>query len=247
MCRLSSFAPHRICPRLRLHPMQSLPHRSPLPQIPSSPRGLLRRLQKEALTPIRGPTIPIFFFSPLHLVVSYKRIHPPGEVLVWLPARNSLSELPCFYCAVRRRSLPKKNVAGMGFALSASDLLEVLHRFYPNAMPLTEKLSAPASQQAAQTAGQPLASEGAESSDSSKISSSSAPDGVGTVTISSDPDGAEIFIDDKFLGNAPATLKLPPGSHAVLLKFPGHADWRRILEVLKSSKVSLKANLEPGS
>jgi len=105
----------------------------------------------------------------------------------------------------------------MGFALSASDLLEVLHRFHPNAMPLTEN-SPPASQQAAQTAGQPLASEGAESSDSSKISSSSAPDGVGTVTVSSDPDGAEIFIDDKFLGNAPATLKLPLVSHAVLLK-----------------------------
>jgi hypothetical protein len=44
---------------------------------------------------------------------------------------------------------------------------------------------------------------------------------------------------------APATLKLSPGSHAVLLKFPGHADWRRTLEVLKSSKFSLKATLEP--
>ena len=112
-------------------------------------------------------------------------------------------------------------------------------------MPLTEKLSAPASPSTAQTASQPVASEGTESSEPSKIPSSSAPDGVGTVTISSDPDGAEIFIDDKFLGHAPATLKLPPGSHAVLLKFPGHADWRRTLEVLKSSKVSLKAALEP--
>jgi len=81
--------------------------------------------------------------------------------------------------------------------------------------------------------------------DDSHSPSSSAPDGVGTVSVSSDPDGAEIFIDDKFLGNAPATLKLSPGSHAVLLKFPGHADWRRTLEVLKSSKVSLKATLEP--
>ncbi|HTF22905.1 MAG TPA: PEGA domain-containing protein [Candidatus Limnocylindria bacterium] len=107
------------------------------------------------------------------------------------------------------------------------------------------KISPPPRVDAAQTAGQPLASEGAESSEPSKISSSSAPDGVGTVTISSDPDGAEIFIDDKFLGNTPATLKLPPGSHAVLLKFPGHADWGCTLEVLKSSKVSLKATLEP--
>jgi hypothetical protein len=138
----------------------------------------------------------------------------------------------------RAASLPE-------FPTPASAFFEVLHRFYPNAVPLTEKLSAPASPQTAQTAGQPLASEGTESSESSKIPSSSAPDGVGTVTISSDPDGAEIFIDDKFLGNAPATLKLSPGSHAVLLKFPGHADWRRTLEVLKSSRVSLKATLEP--
>jgi hypothetical protein len=112
-------------------------------------------------------------------------------------------------------------------------------------MPLNEKLSAPASQRSVQTTIQPVASESTESAESSKTSSSSVPDAVGTVTISSDPDGAEIFVDDKFLGNAPATLKLPAGSHAILLKFPGHADWRRTLEVLKSSKVSLKAALEP--
>ncbi len=157
------------------------------------------------------------------------------------PLLNSRGEV----IGINTQKLIKKNVPGIGFALSATDLLEVLHRFYPNAVPLTEKLSAPASQPAAQNAGQLLASEGAEFSESSKISSSSAPDGVGTVAVSSDPDGAEIFIDDKFLGNAPATLKLSPGSHAVLLKLPGHADWRRTLEVLKSSKVSLKATLEP--
>jgi S1-C subfamily serine protease len=159
------------------------------------------------------------------------------------PLLNSRGEV----IGINTQKLIKKNVTGISFALSATDLLEVLHRFYPNAAPLTEKLSAPASQPTAQTASQPVANDSTESSEPSKIPSSSAPDGVGTVSISSDPDGAEIFIDDKFLGNAPATLKLPPGSHAVLLKFPGHADWRRTLEVLKSSKVSLKANLEPGS
>src|SRR5712664_3090686 len=148
---------------------------------------------------------------------------------------------------INTQKLIKKNVTGIGFALSATDLLEVLHRFYPNAVPLTEKLSAPASQSTTRTASQSAANENTESSESSKISLSSVPDGVGTVTISSDPDGAEIFVDDKFLGNAPATLKLPAGSHVVLLKFPRRADWRRTLEVLKSSKVSLKATLEPGS
>jgi S1-C subfamily serine protease len=158
------------------------------------------------------------------------------------PLLNSRGEV----IGINTQKLIKKNVTGIGFALSATDLLEVLHRFYPNAVPLTEKHSAPASQPTARTASQFDANENTESSESSKISSSSVPDGVGTVTISSDPDGAEIFVDDKFLGNAPATLKLPPGSHAVVLKFPRHTDWRRTLEVLKSSRVSLKATLQSG-
>ena len=132
--------------------------------------------------------------------------------------------------------LVKKNANGIGFALSSSDLLDVLRRFYPNvaaAHPTT-----PAATQSALT----------ETSNSPQATSSSPPpipDGVGTVTISSDPDGAEIFVDDKFHGNTPATLKIPTGSHSILLKFPGRADWRRTLEVLKSSKVTLRATLEP--
>jgi hypothetical protein len=58
---------------------------------------------------------------------------------------------------------------------------------------------------------------------------------------------SEIFVDDKFHGNTPATLRLPAGSHVLVLKFPRRADWRRTLEVLKSSKVSLKAALDPAS
>src|SRR5258708_32786580 len=82
---------------------------------------------------------------------------------------------------------------------------------------------------------------------SSTASLSAAFDAVGPVSISSDPDGAEIFVDEKFHGNTPALLKLTIGSHAIVLKFPGHADWRRTLEVLKSSKTSLKATLDPAS
>jgi PEGA domain len=74
---------------------------------------------------------------------------------------------------------------------------------------------------------------------------SAAPEAFGTVAISSDPGGAEIFVDDKSSGNTPAILKPPAGSHAILLKFPGHADCRRTREVLKCSKVSLGASLEP--
>jgi len=134
--------------------------------------------------------------------------------------------------------LVKKNANGIGFALSASDLLDVLRRFYPNVAAARPSSTANPSQAAL-----------TEASNSSQSANAAppAPDGVGTVTISSEPDGAEIFVDDKFHGNTPATLKIPTGSHSILLKFPGRADWRRTLEVLKSSKTSLKAALEPDS
>lgn len=151
------------------------------------------------------------------------------------PLLNSRGEV----IGINTQKLIKKNVTGIGFALSATDLLEVLHRFYPNAVPRIEKTSAA-------TPGSANLSESFDSSANSSSNASlfAASDAVGAVSISSDPDGAEIFVDDKFHGNTPATLKLPAGSHAIILKFPGHADWRRTLEILKSSKTSLKAVLD---
>ena len=131
--------------------------------------------------------------------------------------------------------LVKKGVSGIGFALSSSDVLEVLHRFYPDVASTSRTPASLGKENAAEEspAGEPAA-----------ISSRLASEGAGTVIISSEPDGAEIFVDDKFHGNTPATLRIPAGSHAIVLKFPGHADWRRTLEIFKSSKVSLKATLE---
>jgi PEGA domain-containing protein len=120
--------------------------------------------------------------------------------------------------------------------LSSSDLLEVLHRFYPDFSAPSPK-SVPASERT-------VAAEESSADEPSAVSSPAVSAGVGTVIISSEPDGAEIFVDDKFHGNTPATLKLPTGSHVILLKFPGHADWKRTLEVLKSSKATLKATLD---
>jgi S1-C subfamily serine protease len=151
------------------------------------------------------------------------------------PLLNSRGEV----IGINTQKLIKKDVTGIGFALSSTDLLEVLHRFYPNAVPLFEKTSTAA----------PSPSEKSDTSANANLNAalSAAPEATGTVTISSDPDGAEIFVDDKFHGNTPATLRLSAGSHAIILKFPGHADWRRTLEVLKSSKTSLKAALDSTS
>jgi S1-C subfamily serine protease len=150
------------------------------------------------------------------------------------PLLNSRGEV----IGINTQKLIKKNVNGIGFALSATDLLNVLHRFYPNTVPLAEKTFATNS-----TAPNP--SGGTDSPANANAVMFAPPEAFGAISISSDPDGAEIFVDDKFLGNAPAALKLSAGSHAIVLKFPGHADWRRTLEVLKSSKTSLKASLDP--
>jgi len=137
--------------------------------------------------------------------------------------------------------LVKKNTNGIGFALSASDLMTVLRRFYPDA-----HFAAPAQESAASTLENstqtPLAAEASSAAIAPQIP---APEGNGTVSITSDPDSAEIFVDDKFFGNAPATLKLSVGSHAIVLKIPGRPDWRRTLEVLKGNKTTLKAVLDP--
>ncbi|HWZ96778.1 MAG TPA: trypsin-like peptidase domain-containing protein [Candidatus Dormibacteraeota bacterium] len=137
--------------------------------------------------------------------------------------------------------LVKKNVNGIGFALSASDLMTVLRRFYPDAhfasAPETVAVSMDSH------AETPVTSQ----SQNATPAQTSVPEGTGTISITSDPDGAEIFVDEKFFGDAPATLKLPVGPHAIVLKIPGRTDWTRTLEVLKGSKSSLKATLVPAS
>jgi S1-C subfamily serine protease len=173
---------------------------------------------------------------------------------------------------INTQKLIKKNVTGIGFALSASDLLEVLHRFYPNISAVssarnTRPIAAPAST-SVETASPannnvsdsaaPVGSGAAAQSVSSTASSGAppadaasepearqTPAGLGSVTITSDPDGAEIYVDDKFVGNAPAKLKLPAGNHVMILKAAGFKEWKRTLEVLKGSQVTLKPALEP--
>jgi len=137
--------------------------------------------------------------------------------------------------------LVKRNASGIGFALSASDLMTVLRRFYPDAHFALPAETTPVS---ADNSGEaPVAPR--DSAVPSQAAQPAAPEGAGTVSISSDPDGAEIFVDEKFFGDAPATLKLPVGTHSVVLKIPGRPDWRRTLEVLKGNKTTLKAVLDP--
>jgi S1-C subfamily serine protease len=124
------------------------------------------------------------------------------------PLLNSYAEV----VGLNTQKIVAKDVQNIGFALSSTDLIDLLHRFYP-------AVSTPNSP--------PIQS----------------PDGFGTVTVSSDPDGAKVYLDGKFVGNTPETLKLPVGPHAVVLKSADRTDWERSIEILKDSQLNLKAQL----
>jgi hypothetical protein len=76
---------------------------------------------------------------------------------------------------------------------------------------------------------------------------SSAPAGSesGVLTLSCDTDGAEIYIDGKFVGDTPSTISLVSGTHQIAIKAKGKKDWKREIEVMKGSQVTLHPVLDP--
>lgn len=68
--------------------------------------------------------------------------------------------------------------------------------------------------------------------------------GRGTVSITSNEDGADIYIDGKFVGDTPTTFTLLSGPHNVEVKGQDGTDWHRELEVLEDSEVRLNAVLQ---
>jgi S1-C subfamily serine protease len=147
------------------------------------------------------------------------------------PLLNSRGEV----IGINSQKLIKKNVTGIGFALSASDLLEVLHRFYPPP-------SKPAETSTAVTSSR--LPPGTSMMTTASVSTQNA-SGFGVAEITSNLDGAEIFLDDRFVGSSPATLRIPEGPHSLVLKSAQHTDWSRSINILRDSTISVKATLNP--
>ena len=63
------------------------------------------------------------------------------------------------------------------------------------------------------------------------------------VSVDSTPSGADIEIDDAFVGNTPSTINLTPGSHRVAVKKKGFSDWSKTLNV-SGGTIHLNAELE---
>ena len=67
------------------------------------------------------------------------------------------------------------------------------------------------------------------------------------IALVSTPAGADVNVDDAFVGNAPANLKLKPGKHTIRVTMAGYKDWTREMTVLAGSQVNLTATLEKGN
>jgi hypothetical protein len=123
--------------------------------------------------------------------------------------------------------LIKEHTNGIGFALSAGDLLDVLHRFYPS--PLPEETAR--KEQSAETKEMQLDKLGAVRAPASQ---------TGSVNFVS-PEDAAIYIDGQFVGNIPRTITLPEGIHNLRVTKKDAADWSQRLNVLAGSSVTVVA------
>lgn len=101
----------------------------------------------------------------------------------------------------------KADIQGIGFALSAEDILGVVQRFFPQQpLPETKK---------------------------------------GKLQVASSAPDAEVYIDGKFVGNAPSTVPLSAGDHTVEVKAAKFSDWKRTISVTDGSDLNVKAALQP--
>lgn len=72
-------------------------------------------------------------------------------------------------------------------------------------------------------------------------------DRTGTVNVKSDDDRSNVFVDGAFVGNPPTKLKLEPGKHVVIVSKEGYKEYRRELQVLSGSDLTLRVILERGN
>lgn len=69
-------------------------------------------------------------------------------------------------------------------------------------------------------------------------------DSTASVSVTSNPDAAEIYVDDAFVGNAPATQKLSPGKHTIRVSLAGYKVWSREITAQAGSEAHVVATLE---
>ena len=64
-----------------------------------------------------------------------------------------------------------------------------------------------------------------------------------SASLTSDPIGADIYIDDAETGLTPMTVKLKPGKHAIRMFMTGYQNWGEWLTIQAGADVHIVATL----
>jgi PEGA domain len=67
---------------------------------------------------------------------------------------------------------------------------------------------------------------------------------ISSVDVKSTPDGAEITVDDKYMGSTPSILKLAPGDHKIKLEKSGFKTWERTMAVAAGGNANINVTLD---
>jgi len=67
---------------------------------------------------------------------------------------------------------------------------------------------------------------------------------VSPVSIKSNPDGADITVDGKYVGSTPSIIRLATGDHEIEIGKPGFKAWKRKMAVTTGGQVTVDATLE---
>jgi hypothetical protein len=67
---------------------------------------------------------------------------------------------------------------------------------------------------------------------------------LSAVDIKSTPDGAEVTVDDKFMGSTPSSMRLAVGEHKITLGKSGFKSWERTMTVTAGATLTVDATLE---
>jgi hypothetical protein len=67
---------------------------------------------------------------------------------------------------------------------------------------------------------------------------------IATVSILSMPEGAEITVDKKFVGNTPSTLRLAAGDHAIKITSKGYRTWEQSMTLHAGESITIRATLD---
>jgi hypothetical protein len=137
-----------------------------------------------------------------------------------------------------------KDLTGIGFALSSSDLVRILRNFYPNQSELAESSTAQSESASKRGPGTrhetALANEKPAKPDSDLLD---APPKVaaiefGIVEVLGPPDSM-VRVDGKTVGYTPLTLRLTVTAHAVVVFPPGAVAQPHLVHVVANSRVTL--------